>query len=97
VPSQEHASQPSIPPATPVTVPTTAVVSPEEEKIRSELQDIFIDLLTSAQELSYEMATLEPKDVYTKDEIKDFLEAARRVVANVKRMHQFLKVHARRR
>jgi len=97
VPSQEHASQPTTPPATPVTVPTTAVVSPEEEKIRSELQDIFIDLLTSAQELSYEMATLEPKDVYTKDEIKDLLEACRRVVSNVKRMHMFLRVHARRR
>jgi cob(I)alamin adenosyltransferase len=93
VPSQEHSSQPSIPPA----VPTTAVVSPEEEKIRSELQDIFVELLTSAQELSYEMATLEPKDVYTKDEIKDLLEACRRVVSNVKRMHMFLRVHARRR
>ena len=69
------------------------VISPEEEKIRSELQNIFIDLLTSAQELSYEIATLEPKDAYTKDEIKDLLDAGRRVVANVKKMHQFLKVH----
>jgi cob(I)alamin adenosyltransferase len=69
------------------------VVSPEEEKIRSELQNIFIDLLTSAQELSYEIATLEPKDAYTKDEIKDLLDAGRRVVANVKKMHQFLKAH----
>jgi len=97
VSSQEKPVQPTTPPATPVTVPTTAVVSPEEEKIRSELQDIFIDLLTSAQELSYEIATLEPKDVYTKDEIKDLLEACRRVVSNVKRMHMFLRVHARRR
>jgi cob(I)alamin adenosyltransferase len=97
VPSQEHASQPTTPPATPTTVPAVTPVSPEEEKIRSELQDIFIDLLTSAQELSYEMATLEPKDAYTKDEIKDLLEACRRVVSNVKRMHQFLRVHGRRR
>jgi cob(I)alamin adenosyltransferase len=97
VPSQEHASQPTTPPATTTTVPAVTPVSPEEEKIRSELQDIFIDLLTSAQELSYEMATLEPKDVYTKDEIKDLLEACRRVVSNVKRMHMFLRVHARRR
>jgi cob(I)alamin adenosyltransferase len=81
----------------PTTVPAVTAISPEEEKIRSELQDIFIDLLTSAQELSYEMATLEPKDVYTKDEIKDLLEACRRVVSNVKRMHMFLRVHARRR
>ena len=69
------------------------VISPEEEKIRDELQNIFIDLLTSAQELSYEIATLEPKDAYTKDEIKDLLDAGRRVVANVKKMHQFLKAH----
>jgi cob(I)alamin adenosyltransferase len=78
-------------------MPATPLVSPEEEKIRSELQDIFVELLTSAQELSYEMATLEPKDAYTKDEIKDLLEACRRVVSNVKRMHMFLRVHGRRR
>jgi cob(I)alamin adenosyltransferase len=81
----------------PPAIPATTPVSTEEERIRSELQEIFLDLLTSAQELSYEMATLEPKDVYTKDEIKDLLEACRRVVRNVKRMHEFLKVHARRR
>ena len=91
--SQEKPTQPTTLPTTPVAPP----VSPEEEKIRSELQDIFVDLLTSAQELSYEMATLEPKDVYTKDEMKDLLEACRRVVSNVKRMHQFLRVHGRRR
>ena len=88
--SQERPTQPTTPSAMPITTPAVAPVSPEEEKIRSELQDIFIDLLTGAQELSYEMATLEPKDVYTKDEIKDLLEACRRVVSNVKRMHQFL-------
>jgi cob(I)alamin adenosyltransferase len=93
VSSQEKPAQPTTLPTTPVAPP----VSPEEEKIRSELQDIFVDLLTSAQELSYEMATLEPKDVYTKDEMKDLLEACRRVVSNVKRMHQFLRVHGRRR
>lgn len=92
-------SQPTAqPPAQPTTAPVAAAPpAPEEERIRSELQDIFIDLLTSAQELSYEMATLEYKDAYTKEEIKDLLEACRRVVSNVKRMHQFLKVHARRR
>jgi cob(I)alamin adenosyltransferase len=88
-------SQPTAqPPAQPSAAPP---VPTEEERIRSELQDIFIELLTSAQELSYEMATLEPKDAYTKDEIKDLLEACRRVVSNVKRMHMFLRVHARRR
>jgi cob(I)alamin adenosyltransferase len=92
--SQPTAQPPAQPTAVPPPVPTP---TPEEERIRSELQDIFIDLLTSAQELSYEMATLEPKDAYTKDEIKDLLEACRRVVSNVKRMHMFLRVHARRR
>ena len=95
--SQEKPAQPTTLPTTPVAVSATPPVSPEEERIRDELQNIFIDLLTSAQELSYEIATLEPKDVYTKDEIKDLLEACRRVVSNVKRMHQFLRVHARRR
>jgi cob(I)alamin adenosyltransferase len=99
--TQERPVQPITPQATPATTtvaaPAITPVSPEEERIRSELQEIFLDLLTSAQELSYEMATLEPKDVYTKDEIKDLLEACRRVVRNVKRMHEFLKVHARRR
>lgn len=97
MPGQETPTQPTAPALTPVAVPATPPVNPEEEKIRSELQDIFIELLTSTQELSYEMATLEPKDVYTKDEIKDLLEACRRVVSNVKRMHQFLKIHGRRR
>jgi cob(I)alamin adenosyltransferase len=92
-------SQPTAqPPAQPTAAPPPAPPVPtEEERIRSELQDIFIELLTSAQELSYEMATLEPKDAYTKEEIKDLLEACRRVVSNVKRMHMFLRVHARRR
>jgi cob(I)alamin adenosyltransferase len=97
VSSQEKPAQPDTPIATPPATPAVTPISPEEEKIRSELQEIFLDLLTSAQELSYEMATLEPKDVYTKDEIKELLEVCRRVVSNVKRMHQFLRVHARRR
>ena len=92
--SQPTAQPPTQPTAAP---PPAPPVPTEEERIRSELQDIFIDLLTSAQELSYEMATLEPKDAYTKEEIKDLMEACRRVVSNVKRMHMFLRVHARRR
>jgi len=97
VSSQEKPVQPTTLPTTPVAMPATPPVSPEEEKIKSELQDIFVELLTSVQELSYEMATLETKDIYTKDEIKDLLEAGRRVVGNVKRMHRFLKVHGGRR
>ncbi|MFP3264992.1 MAG: hypothetical protein RXO54_04080 [Acidilobus sp.] len=70
--------------------------SQEEEKTKIELQSLFIDLLTSAQELSYEMATLEPKENYTKEDLKDLLEAGRKVVSSVKRMHQFLKVYSKR-
>lgn len=72
-------------------------MSPEEERIRSELQSIFLDLLTSAQKLSYELATLDLKDEYTREELKDLLNASREVVSNVKRMHKFLERHGRRR
>jgi hypothetical protein len=85
--------QPQAAPPVPQPAPQ---VSPEEEKARSELQNLFIDLLTSAQELSYEVATLEPKENYTKEDLRDLLEAARKVVVSVKRMHQFLKVYGRR-
>ncbi|PNV81416.1 MAG: hypothetical protein C0179_02830 [Fervidicoccus sp.] len=68
-----------------------------EEKIREELQSIFLDLLTSAQKLSYELATLEPKDKYSADELKDLFDSAREVVSNVKKMHRFLERYARRR
>ena len=85
--------QPQAAPPVPQPVPQA---SPEEERARSELQNLFIDLLTSAQELSYEVATLEPKESYTKEDLKDLLEAARKVVVSVKKMHQFLKVYGRR-
>jgi hypothetical protein len=69
----------------------------EEEAIRTELQNIFLNLLTSAQKLAYELAVLEVKEVYTMEELKDFFNAAREVVTNVKIMHKFLEKHARRR
>ena len=71
--------------------------APEEEKVRVELQNIFLDLLTSAQKLSYELATLDLKDSYTREELRDLFTAAKEVVANVKRMHRFLERHGRRR
>jgi predicted DNA-binding protein YlxM (UPF0122 family) len=82
---------------TPQTQPVVTTVSPEEEAIRSELQAIFLDLLTSAQKLSYELAVLEVKDEYTREELRDFFNASRAVVANVKKMHKFLEKYARRR
>jgi hypothetical protein len=72
-------------------------VSPEEERIRGELQSIFLDLLASAQKLSYELATLDVKEEYTREELRDLLNACREVVSNVKRMHKFLERHGRRR
>jgi predicted DNA-binding protein YlxM (UPF0122 family) len=82
---------------TPQIQPVVTGVSHEEEAIRNELQAIFLDLLTSAQKLSYELAVLEVKDEYTREELRDFISAARSVVANVKRMHRFLEKYARRR
>jgi cob(I)alamin adenosyltransferase len=75
-------------------MPTT---TPEEEKARTELQAIFLDLLTSAQKLAYELATLEMKEAYKREELKELLEAGKEVVGNVKKMHKFLEVHGRRR
>jgi cob(I)alamin adenosyltransferase len=66
------------------------------DKVAQELQNIFLDLLTAAQELAYELATLESKDTYTAEDIQPFLKAARNVVTQVKRMHKFLKQHGRR-
>jgi hypothetical protein len=82
---------------TPQTQLAVVGVSPEEEAIRNELQAIFLDLLTSAQKLAYELAVLEVKDVYTREELGSFFNASREVVLNVRRMHRFLEKHARKR
>ena len=66
------------------------------DKVAQELQNIFLDLLTAAQELAYELATLENKDTYSAEDIQPFLKAARNVVTQVKRMHRFLKQYGRR-
>jgi cob(I)alamin adenosyltransferase len=66
------------------------------DKVAQELQNIFLDLLTAAQELAYELATLESKDTYSAEDIQPFRNAARNVVTQVKRMHRFLKQHSRR-
>lgn len=66
------------------------------DKVANELQNIFLDLLTAAQELAYELATLESKDTYASDDIQQLLKAARNVVSQVKRMHKFLKQYGRR-
>ncbi|MGC8983546.1 MAG: hypothetical protein ACP5KA_07350, partial [Desulfurococcaceae archaeon] len=77
--------------------PTSPGSTGVDEQIRVELQNIFLDLLSSAQKLSYELATLEAKSSYTAEELKDLLSAAREVVSNVKKMHRFLEKHSKRR
>jgi len=84
------------PAAAPVAVPKPEI-SPEEERIRKELESIFLDLLSSAQKLSYELATVEIKDSYSREELRDLFAASREVVANVKKMHRFLERYGRRR
>jgi len=69
----------------------------EEERITKEIQNIFLDLLTSSQKLSYELATLEIKEEYGREELNELFDACRSVVANVKRMHKFLEKYGRRR
>jgi hypothetical protein len=66
------------------------------DKVANELQNIFLDLLTAAQELAYELATLESKDMYTAEDLQPLVKAARNVVTQVKRMHRFLKQYGRR-
>jgi predicted DNA-binding protein YlxM (UPF0122 family) len=82
---------------TPQTQPVVVGVSQEEEAVRNELQAIFLDLLTSAQKLAYELAVLEVKDVYTREELSSYFNASREVVFNVRRMHKFLEKYAKRR
>jgi hypothetical protein len=71
-------------------------IQAQGDKVAQELQNIFLDLLTAAQELAYELATLESKDTYSVEDIQPFIRAARNVVSQVKRMHKFLKQHGRR-
>ena len=65
------------------------------DRVANELQNIFLDLLTAAQELAYELATLESKDMYTAEDIQPLIRSARNVVTQVKRMHKFLKQYGR--
>ena len=78
-------------------VPTPPVQRTEEDVVRETLQNLFLDLVSSAQKLSYELATLDPKDSYNRDELKDLFDAAKEVVVNIKRIYRFLEKHGRRR
>jgi len=74
------------PPTPPVTI------TPEQQ----EFLNVINDLIAGAQELSYEMATLDPEIVHKVPEIRDLLEAGKRVVGAVKRLHKLIRVRTTR-
>lgn len=75
--------------------PSQADVTVELQERSRELQRIFGELLAAAQKLSYELATLDHKQSYGSDELKDLLSAAREVVMATKKFHRFLERYAR--
>jgi hypothetical protein len=75
--------------------PPGAEVAAEAQERSRELQRIFGELLAAAQKLSYELATLDHKQTYTSEELKDLLAAAREVVMATKKFHRFLERYAR--
>jgi len=71
-----------------VNPPTPAPqVSPEQQ----ELMNIINELVTGAQELSYELATLPYRLIEEHPELKDWYEASRKQVMTVKKLVKFLK------
>jgi len=78
---------PYVAPPTPPTPPPIQM-TPEQQ----EFLNVINDLIAGAQELSYEMATLDPEIVHKVPEIKDLLEAGKRVVGAVKRLNKLIRV-----
>jgi hypothetical protein len=75
--------------------PPGAEAAIEAQERSRELQRIFGELLAAAQKLSYELATLDHKQSYTAEELKDLFAAAREVVMATKKFHKFLERYAR--
>jgi len=78
------------PPTPPAQAPVA--ITPEQQ----EFLNVINDLIAGAQELSYEMATLDPEIVHKVPEIRDLLEAGKRVVGAVKRLHKLIRVRTTR-
>ena len=74
--------------------PTGEAAAETQERSR-EIQRIFGELLAAAQKLSYELATLDHKQAYSADELRDLFTAAREVVMATKKFHKFLERYAR--
>jgi len=72
-----------------------ADVTVEVQERSREIQRIFGELLAAAQKLSYELATLDHKQTYGSEELKDLFTAAREVVMATKKFHKFLERYAR--
>jgi len=79
--------QPPTPPAQ-----AQVILTPEQQEFLNAIND----LIAGAQELSNEIATLDPEIVHKVPEIKDLLEAGRRVVGAVKRLHRLIRARTSR-
>jgi hypothetical protein len=77
---------------TEVKTPEVGAVTDTE---RLELQNSVVALISSAQSLAYELATLDNKDIYRRDELAGLFDAAKQVVISVKRLHKLLQATTR--
>jgi len=81
--------QPPTPPA-----PQQVVVQPQMTPEQKAFLDALNELISSAQELSYEMATLDPEAIRKAPEIRDLINAGRKVVVAVKKLHNLIRTRA---
>ena len=73
-----------------------AKLTPEEEKMRDELNKLWGQTVLSAQKVAYELATLEPKESYSSSELKDLFEACKELVRALKSVHKIIEKASRR-
>jgi predicted nucleic acid-binding protein len=71
-------------------------LTPEEEKMRDELNKLWGQTVLSAQKVAYELATLEPKESYSASELKDLFEACKELVRALKSVHKIIEKASRR-
>ena len=71
-------------------------LTPEEEKMRDELNRLWGQTVLSAQKVAYELATLEPKETYSANELKDLFEACKELVRALKSVHKIIEKASRR-
>jgi len=81
---------PYVNPPTPP-VPQQVVAQPQMSPEQQEFLNVINDLIAGAQELSYEMATLDPEIIHKVPEIKELIEAGKKVVLAVKKLHKLIR------